>query len=76
LLSRAFINKKIKINCIKHKKYFLKEENRELFMNIYEDEYGTYVYGNCDLNMINYLEELSDIGVNTIRIDSFLHNEI
>jgi collagenase-like PrtC family protease len=26
--------------------------------------------------MINYLEELSDIGVNTIRIDSFLHNEI
>jgi collagenase-like PrtC family protease len=42
---------------------------------IYEDEYGTYVFTNYDLSLFDKLDELKQMHIDTVRIDSFLHDE-
>jgi collagenase-like PrtC family protease len=44
-------------------------------MIIYEDENGTHVFTKYVLNLLTQLPDLQKIGLDTIRIDTFLHNE-
>lgn len=56
-----------------NKKLLIQEELRDKPLIIYEDENGTHVFTFYNLSLIDKLEELN--GVDTIRIDSFLHDE-
>ena len=50
--------------------YSLVEETRPgEYMPIYEDEYGTYIYGARDLCAIESLEKLLALGIDSIRIE-------
>lgn len=50
--------------------FSLVEEKRpNEHMPIYEDKYGTYIYGARDLCAIESLEKLLTLGINSIRID-------
>lgn len=54
----------------KNENYSLVEEKRpNEHMPIYEDKYGTYIYGARDLCAIESLEKLLTLGINSIRID-------
>ncbi|MBQ9786097.1 MAG: U32 family peptidase, partial [Clostridia bacterium] len=50
--------------------YFISEKTRrEDKYEIQEDEKGTYILNSKDLNMIEYLKELKDAGVNSFKIE-------
>jgi collagenase-like PrtC family protease len=44
-------------------------------MIIYEDNNGTYIHTNKELDLINNVNEIKKFNVDTIRIDTFLHDE-
>lgn len=51
-------------------KYALVEEKRPgMFMEIDEDERGSYLMNAFDLNMLSYLDELKKAGVDSIKIE-------
>jgi collagenase-like PrtC family protease len=54
---------------------FLTEPKRENKFIVYEDNSGTHIYTNYNLNLLSELQELYDNGCDTVRIDTFLHNE-
>lgn len=60
---------------ITHQQALIREISRQEPSIIYEDEYGTYVLTNYDLSLFDRLSELKEMHVDTIRIDSFLHDE-
>ncbi|MBR1890819.1 MAG: U32 family peptidase [Clostridia bacterium] len=50
-------------------KYYVKEVSRQDELEVQEDEKGTYIFNSKDLNMIEHLQELKDIGVDSIKIE-------
>ncbi len=50
-------------------KYMVREVNREDEMEVQEDEKGSYIFNSKDLNMLTYLKELKDAGVDSIKIE-------
>lgn len=68
-----------KVNKIKenltNKKLYIKEENRHYPMIIREDKNGTYVHSNYDLDLIENVTDFKKMDIDTIRIDSYLHDE-
>jgi collagenase-like PrtC family protease len=53
----------------------IREVSRKEPSIIYEDEVGTHVLTNYSLNLLEYLPNLYEQGIDTIRIDSFLYDE-
>ena len=50
--------------------YHLVEEKRDgNFMPVLEDKRGLYFYNSRDLALYNYIEKLSDIGINSFKIE-------
>lgn len=50
--------------------YFISEKSRkEDKYQIQEDEKGTYILNSKDLNMMEHLKELKDVGVNSFKIE-------
>lgn len=68
-----------KVNNIEHdltnKKLYIKEVNRLHPMIIFEDKNGTYVHTKYDLDLIEHISEIKKMNIDTVRIDSFLHDE-
>lgn len=51
-------------------KYALVEENRPgEYMPVYENERGTYIFNSKDLNMIEFVPELVEAGVDSFKIE-------
>jgi collagenase-like PrtC family protease len=44
-------------------------------MIIREDKNGTYIHSNYDLDLIQNINEIKQMNIDTIRIDSYLHDE-
>ena len=50
--------------------YLLQEENRPgEFMPAYEDEHGTYIMNSKDLRAIQHVRELTEIGIDCLKIE-------
>ena len=57
-------------NPLADKVYFLEEENRKgEYMEISEDENGSYIMNSRDLKAIEHIEELVKIGVDCLKIE-------
>ncbi len=50
-------------------KYMVREVNREDELEVQEDEKGSYIFNSKDLNMLPFLGELKEIGVDSIKIE-------
>ena len=50
-------------------KYMVREVSREDEMEVQEDERGSYIFNSKDLNMIEHLGLLKEIGVDSIKIE-------
>lgn len=50
-------------------KYMVREVNRDDEMEVQEDEKGSYIFNSKDLNMLPYLGELKEIGVDSVKIE-------
>lgn len=74
LLSNFAKESKLKDN-LSNRKLYIREENRVHPMIIYEDDNGTSIHSNYDLDLIQHIKEIKQMNVDTIRIDSFLHDE-
>jgi len=49
--------------------YCIREKNRDNYLEIQEDNRGTYILNSKDLNMIEYIKELYNIGVRSFKIE-------
>lgn len=57
-------------------KYYLMEEQRSnLFFQIEQDNSGTYIYNSRDLCLLPELKKLTDIGVDSIKIEGRMKTE-
>ena len=50
-------------------KYMVREVNREDELEVQEDENGAYIFNSKDLNMLEHLDILKEIGVDSIKIE-------
>lgn len=50
-------------------KYMVREVNRQDELEVQEDERGSYIFNSKDLNMLSHLQELEEIGVDSIKIE-------
>ncbi len=50
-------------------KYYVREVSREDELEVEEDDKGSYIFNSRDLNMLPYLKELKDAGVDSIKIE-------
>lgn len=50
-------------------KYMVREVSRDDELEVQEDEKGSYIFNSKDLNMLPYLQELKDAGVDSIKIE-------
>ncbi len=50
-------------------KYLVREVNRDDELEVQEDEKGSYIFNSKDLNMLPYLGELKEIGVDSVKIE-------
>ena len=50
-------------------KYYVREVNRDDDLEVQEDERGSYIFNSKDLNMLPYLQELKEAGVDSIKIE-------
>lgn len=50
-------------------KYMIREVSRQDELEVQEDERGSYIFNSKDLNMLSHLQELKDIGVDSIKIE-------
>lgn len=50
-------------------KYMVREVNREDELEVQEDERGSYIFNSKDLNMLSHLQELKEIGIDSIKIE-------
>lgn len=56
--------------------YVLEEEKRPgIYMPIEEDSRGTYILSALDLNMIGHLDELTDAGIGSFKIEGRMKSE-
>ena len=49
--------------------YCIREKNRDNYLEIQEDNRGTYILNSKDLNMIEHIEKLYDAGVRSFKIE-------
>ena len=56
-------------------KYFIREESRDDQYEIQEDERGTYILNSKDLCMIDYLKELKEAGVESLKIEGRMKSD-
>ena len=50
-------------------KYYVREEKRNDYMEVQEDEKGTYIFSSKDLCLVDHLKELEDAGVYSLKIE-------
>lgn len=50
-------------------KYYVREVSRDDELEVQEDEKGSYIFNSKDLNMLPYLKELKEAGVDSIKIE-------
>lgn len=50
-------------------KYMIREVSRQDELEVQEDERGSYIFNSKDLNMLSHLQELKEIGVDSIKIE-------
>ena len=50
-------------------KYYVREVSRDDELEVNEDERGSYIFNSKDLNMLSHLQDLKDIGVDSIKIE-------
>lgn len=50
-------------------KYMVREVSREDELEVQEDEKGSYIFNSKDLNMLPYLKELKEAGVDSLKIE-------
>lgn len=50
-------------------KYMVREVSREDELEVQEDEHGSYIFNSKDMNMIEHLQILKEIGVDSIKIE-------
>ncbi len=50
-------------------KYYVREVGRDEDLEVQEDEKGSYIFNSKDLNMLSYLQELKDAGVDSVKIE-------
>ena len=50
-------------------KYMVREVSRDESLEVEEDEKGSYIFNSKDLNMLPYLQQLKDAGVDSIKIE-------
>jgi len=55
--------------------YYIKESKRNALLIINEDSTGTHIYSSYNLNLINNLKQIKEFGIDSIRIDTYLHSE-
>ena len=56
--------------------YFLAEEKRPgEYMNIYENERGTFIYNSKDLCMIEHMDKVIESGLSSLKIEGRVKNE-
>lgn len=56
-------------------KYFIREENRDDDLPIEEDQRGTYILNSKDLCLIDYLEQLKQAGVESLKIEGRMKSD-
>ena len=56
-------------------KYFIREENRDDELPIEEDQRGTYILNSKDLCLIDYLEQLKQTGVESLKIEGRMKSD-
>ena len=49
--------------------YCIREKNRDNYLEIQEDNRGTYILNSKDLNMIEYIKDLYEAGVRSFKIE-------
>ncbi len=49
--------------------YCIREKNRDNYLEIQEDERGTYILNSKDLCMIEYIKQLYEVGVRSFKIE-------
>lgn len=49
--------------------YCIREKNRDNYLEIQEDNRGTYILNSKDLNMIEHIKKLYDVGVRSFKIE-------
>ncbi len=65
---------KIEDNLL-NKKMYIKENERTNPNISYEDKHGFHLFGGFNLSLIKHLQYFIDIGIDSFRIDSFMHDE-
>ncbi len=50
-------------------KYYVREVSRDDELEVQEDKNGTYIFNSKDLNMLEHLQDLKDIGVDSVKIE-------
>lgn len=50
-------------------KYMVREVSRDDELEVQEDEHGSYIFNSKDLNMLEHLQDLKDIGVDSVKIE-------
>lgn len=57
----------------KYKTYVVEEENRPgEYFPVYEDDQGTYIFNSKDLGMVEYIPELVEAGLSSLKIEGRL----
>ena len=56
-------------------KYYIREENREDELPIEEDERGTYILNSKDMCLIDYLKELEEAGIASLKIEGRMKSD-
>lgn len=73
LLSNYFTGRDANLGACTHPcrwKYYIMEENRPgEYLPVFENERGTYIFNSKDLCMIEYIPEIVDAGINSLKIE-------
>lgn len=73
LLSNYFTGRDANLGACTHPcrwKYYLMEENRPgEYLPVFENDRGTYIFNSKDLCMIEYIPEIVDAGINSLKVE-------
>ncbi len=63
-------NERQQCNSVEDKVFLLEEPNRPgQYMPAFEDEHGTYIMNSKDLRAVEYIGELAEIGIDSVKIE-------
>ena len=73
LLSNYFTSRDANLGACTHPcrwKYYLMEENRPgEYLPVFENDRGTYIFNSKDLCMIEYIPEIVDAGIDSLKVE-------